>query len=307
MNKYYVPNKPDKRLKDALIVWNRGENCNFVPNKDNLKEEEALEKYILKGWLPEKPFISKNNKITAFGSCFAYYVADYLGKNGYNVGFEKDKNIPYIISFGSELVNTYSIVQQFSWVWDDLEFAEPLWHTKNKEILAYEPVTKKHTKEHLDNTDIFIITIGLSEIWYNKETGEVFWRAIPNFQFDEKKHGFRIATYQENVNNLNTIVKLIKKHRPTASIIFTLSPIPLFATFRPISCITANCVSKSILRASIDEVVCSYGKQNNVFYWPSYEIVKDFLEDPFGDDPVHVKLEVVDFIMDAFKRHYLMG
>ena len=39
------------------------------------------EKYILTGFVPEKPFIEKTNNITALGSCFAEEIVKYLSSN----------------------------------------------------------------------------------------------------------------------------------------------------------------------------------------------------------------------------------
>lgn len=297
--------KPHGMVIDTMEAWHRGENCHFLPDLENLSEPNALEKYVLFGWLPDKPFIQKHHKITAFGSCFASYIMDYLKKHRYVESNPNDNS--YVVRFNDEIVNTFAVAQQFEWAWEDREFSEKLWYTRKKDILTYDDGVKKATRDLFNQTDLFIITIGLSEVWYNKETGEVFWKAIVKKHFDPNKHGFKLTTYQENVDNLKIVVNLIKKHRPSASIVFTLSPIPLVATFRPVSCITANSVSKSILRSALDEVVCHYGKENNVYYWPGYEIIKDFEPTPFGTkDPIHPRLEVIDYIMEAFSKYYVI-
>ena len=55
-----------KQGKDILRVanetWYRGDTCNFIANKVNLQEERALDKYVLYGWMPDKPFIDKKTK-----------------------------------------------------------------------------------------------------------------------------------------------------------------------------------------------------------------------------------------------------
>ncbi|SIR27785.1 GSCFA family protein [Rhizobium sp. RU35A] len=82
-----------------------------------------------------------------------------------------------------------------------------------------------------------------------------------------------------------------------------MSPIPLMATFRPISCLTANSVSKSILRSAVDEMIRE-STDSRLHYFPSYEIVKDFFADPFEADNRHPRAEVIDFIMNTFERHF---
>jgi hypothetical protein len=154
-------------------------------------------------------------------------------------------------------------------------------------------------------TRVFILTLGLSEIWFDKVSGRAFWRAIPMHLFDESRHAFRVSTVAENLANLAEISDLVERHVPGATIVFTLSPIPLMATFRPISCITANSASKAILRVAIDELMRQ--QRPRIHYFPSYEIVKDVYVDAFQDDYRHLKPAVIDFIMSTFARHYCVA
>ena len=68
------------------------------------------------------------------------------------------------------------------------------------------------------------------------------------------------------------MVDLVRQVNPNAPIVITLSPVPLEATFRDISCMTADSVSKSVLRVAIDQVMGEH--RPNVCYWPSFEIVR---------------------------------
>lgn len=118
---------------------------------------------------------------------------------------------------------------------------------------------------------MFIITFGLSEIWYDETTGEVFWRAVPTENFDATRHKFRVATQAENLRTMQAIYSLIRKHRPDAPIVFTLSPVPLTATFRPISAVVASAASKASLRGALDEFFAD-SMAHGAFYFPSYEL-----------------------------------
>jgi len=285
----------------------RGKTCNFHPRKENLKEKNALYKYVLQGWLPEKPFISKKMRITTFGSCFADYVSVYLRNQGYNIG-DKDTHHynSHIIKFSDGIVNTFALLQQFQWVYENKNFSQNLWYGGKGEFAEVNEKIRKTTKEIFEKTDVFIITLGLSEVWYNKLTGEIMWRAVPKEMFDEKIHGFRMATFTENYHNLEKIYNIIRKYRGNIPIIFTLSPVPLVATFRPVSCLSANSVSKALLRASVDEFYRNFETDEKLFYFPSYEIVKDFISNPYQKDNRHVKEEVVETIMDAFGEGFLV-
>ena len=81
-----------------------------------------------------------------------------------------------------------------------------------------------------------------------------------------------MSTTAENSDNLARIRELIRDVKPTAPIIFTLSPVPLMATFRPVSCVTASSVSKAILRVSIDELMRTFSADDRLLYLQSYGI-----------------------------------
>jgi len=282
--------------------WFRGETMNFIPSKLNLTEEGAIEKYVLHGWLPEAPLIGPGTNVTAFGSCFAQYIRKHLkGRSILTHDIEDHQPLP-IINNGEAISTTFAILQQFKWAWENAHF-DGLWHDKGVNLITPTEEMRLATKTIFDKTDVFILTLGLSEVWYDKRTWNVFWRTIPKENYDPLIHGFRVSTVEENRGNLVKVVRLVQKYNPNAKIIFTLSPVPLNATFRPVSCITANSVSKAILRASVDEVMRM--NQTGVYYWPAYEIVTSFFADSYREDNRHPKDEVIQFILDTFSKHYV--
>lgn len=288
--------------------WYRGEHVNYMPTRTNLFEREAIDKYILQGWCPPTPFITRDDRITAFGSCFAANVSEYLAQRGYNVFNQTSASAAaYVIRCGEGMVNTFAVSQQFQWAYGEREFDEALWYDKSGAEASYDEAIRERTRKIFNSTDVFIITLGLSEVWYNKTSGEVFWRAIPRSKFDATRHGFKVSTVAENIENLETIYRIIRAKRPQASVIFTLSPVPLTATFRPVSCITANTVSKSVLRVALDEFCRAHSDQQGLFYFPSFEITKEYFRDSYRGDNRHVRADVIKQIMRTFAKHYLIS
>ncbi len=260
---------------------------------------------ILDGWAPSEPIITSDSKITAFGSCFAANISDWLARRNFRVLTRDDARAnAYVIAMGEGMVNSFAILQQFEWAWENKIFDQPLWHGYKAEDFGYDESVRLQTKEIFDETDVFILTFGLSEIWYDEPTGNVFWRTIPKDVYDPNRHKFRVSTVEENSSNIREIYKLIRRHRPNAKIIMTLSPIPLIASFRDVSCISANSVSKSILRVSLDEVITEFRDEGYLNYWPSYEIVMDVFRQPFMSDNRHPKREVLDFVMTLFEHSW---
>jgi hypothetical protein len=297
---------PEGQIKKEIgSSFFRGENCNFNPYKKDFENADFLESFLLKGWLPEKPFITKSTKITAFGSCFATHLTTYLTNIGYSLSKERDPEV-YISSMGEGLVNTYALRQQFEWALCNERPPENLWHGFRAEEFGYRDEVRERTRKIFLETDFFLITLGLSEIWYDEVTGGVFWRAVPKRFYDPARHKFRVCSFDETKRNIRRISDLIFKHVPRARILFTLSPIPLAATFRPTSCMTANSASKAILRAALDEFYRDHTELLNkkLFYFPGYEVMAELFPNKFVDDNRHPHDEIILFIMKLFEAVY---
>jgi hypothetical protein len=302
-NEKFIKFDIDGHKQVGHYTWFRGENANFNPQYANLHAADSALKFIVKGWEPEEALITKETKVVAFGSCFASNITKWLARRNYSVLTDKEesKSSSYVVRFGEGMVNTFVIRQQFEWAFEGKKFEEALWHGYDAQEFGYDEGVRLETAALFNSADVFIITLGLSEIWYDEVTGGVFWRAVPSKKFDASRHKFRVSSVEENKANIRAIIDLIRKHRPDAKIVFTLSPIPLVATFRANSCITANSVSKAILRSALDEVIREQPDKNVVHYWPSYEIVLDLFDNAWVDDRRHVKGEILDFVMTLFE------
>ena len=294
----------------AHRTWYRGDACNYNPSLENMIGVDAVQDHVLAGWAPSGPLISGQTNTMAFGSCFARHIGDWLSRRDYAVVNRKDGKWgeTYIARFGEGMVNSHAILQQFEWALEGKAFAEELWHDQSALPQNFDEDIRADTKEAMLASDVFIITLGLSEVWSDKATGDVFWRAVPQDLFDPERHEFRVSSHAENLENLRRIHRLIRSHKPEAKVIFTLSPVPLVATFRPVSCITANTASKAILRAALDEFLRETQPGDpNLFYWPSYEIIMDVFAKRWSDDRRHIKTRILDYVMVLFEHIWCTG
>lgn len=300
---YKLINHDAQKEDNQHSDWFRGRKPNKNPDATQMTPATAAADSVISGWAPDAPAIGKDTKITAFGSCFAANISRWLGRRNYRVSTnDPDSQEAYVVRIGEGMVNSFVIRQQFEWAWENRSFEESLWHGYDKEVYGYDENVRLQTKGLFDATDVFILTFGLSEVWYDAETENVFWRSVPKQHFDPERHLFRVSTVEENRDNIAAIYALIRKHRPDAKIIMTLSPVPLIATFREESCITANSVSKSILRVAIDDVMRAHKDEGHLFYWPSFELVMDVFKGPYKEDRRHIKEPVLDFIMTQFEH-----
>jgi len=296
-----------KSAQKAHHTWFRGDHCNYIPKDSDLLTVDGVKRFVIGSLAPEKPCIDPQTKIVAFGSCFAANITKWLSRRKFNVLTSKDGDSAetYLVRCGEGMVNSFVIRQQFEWALTGKVFSEPLWHGYDAEEFGYDEQIRNLTQKLFSSADVFIITLGLSEIWYDEVTGGVFWRAVPQDKHDPSRHKFRVSSVDENRDNLIAIVKLIRQVRPEAKIIFTLSPIPLVATFRDAPCIVANSVSKAILRTAVDEVIRSM-PSDEIYYWPSYEIVREVFWSPWRERR-HVEDAVLDFIMMMFEEVWCTG
>ncbi|MGH6925416.1 MAG: GSCFA domain-containing protein [Propylenella sp.] len=283
----------------------RGANCNFNPYLKDHTRERFLENFLLKGLLPREPQIFRDTKVTAFGSCFAENITRYLSGLGFSLSKQRNPDI-YISSMGEGLVNVHALAQQFEWALENVAPPENLWHGYRAEEFGYDEEVRAKTAEAFRTTEFFIITLGLSEIWYDEHTGGVFWRAVPLEHYDPARHKFRVCSFAESKALIERIHSIVRRHVPRAKLLFTLSPIPLAATFRPIGCIAANSASKAILRAALDEFLRDHADELNetLFYFPSYEIITDLFFRRHEPDGRHVRPPILHFVMQLFEAAY---
>lgn len=280
----------------ANYSFYRGEHTTFYPTDDDFNGPEIIN--ILSKGMPDKPIIDLDTNIVAFGSCFAEHIGAYLNESGFKVATKQD-SIAHISRMGDGIVNTFAVLQQFQWAWQGISPKVELWHGYDAKALGYDEEIRLATRAMLDRTDVFIITLGLSEIWYDEPTGEVFWRAVPADKFDPARHKFRTATVQENTDNLRHMLALIREYRPDAKVVLTLSPIPLTATFRPMSAMVANGYSKASLRCAIEDVV-----GEGVYYFPAFEMVQSCFHHQYMEDRRHIHTHAIRFMMAMFTKYF---
>lgn len=153
---------------------------------------------------------------------------------------------------------------------------------------------------------VVIITLGLSEVWYDRETGQVLnfaplremWSAFPG------RFQFLVATCGETLRELNAITTILSRHcADDFQIVVTVSPIPLLATFRETDIVVANAASKAILRAAVDQWSNEHA---NVHYFPSYEmILNSSSKGMWLDDFRHCTIDSIKRVMEIFLTEFV--
>lgn len=288
--------------------WYIDPNIKFFPKKkeqfDDL--EKLAEEYVFDTYGPEVPILSADDKVVTMGSCFADRLRNWLKRNKKNANY---------IAVPEGLNNSFAVRQYLEWALTGDRSTDAYWYDNDKDVGAfkYEPKEEQEKLlEHFKETKAIVVTFGLGEVWKDKSTDMVYWRGVPASEYDPSRHVCVTSTVQENVDNFDKIVSLIKTYAGNDKvIIFTLSPVPLNATFTNRPTIVSDCVSKSILRVALDEFFRKT-KYNDVYYWPSFEMVRwvgahTSIPTLYEDNTTrHVSNKVVEIIIKNFVKRFFL-
>ncbi|MBK1706875.1 GSCFA domain-containing protein [Halochromatium glycolicum] len=262
------------------------------------------------------PLFDKNTPIGSMGSCFAREIKSHLQESGYNyVHYGEGPRAAHGSAPWERVYNTACIRQEVERAFglfdpDPVADSEGRMHdlhrmktvfNSSEEATATIAQYKQQARAALMDSDVFIITLGLSEVWYDQKTNRVFAQVPPKSAYVAERHAFRLLTPDENVVNVRTAIELLRQHNPHVQVILTVSPVPLRATFFNRSVVVSNHVSKSTLLYTAHAIT---QELDGVHYFPSYEITHHLVEEPFDWDSRHVTKAAVDMIMDLFHRTF---
>ena len=215
--------------------------------------------FIFNGpFYPEKPVFDETSGIITMGSCFAQRIREWIKRRG---------NAAEFVHVPTGLNNSFAIRQYVEWVMTGNRSQDAYWYD-DPTGLWVPPEEQQKAKAAFEAAKGFVITFGLAEVWRDKDTGGVFWRGIPNEIFNAEKHECVVSKVSENVENMKRIHELLGGK----TLIYTLSPIPLKATFLERPAFISDCVSKSTLRVALEEFFNT--KPDNAFYWPAFEFFR---------------------------------
>jgi len=169
-------------------------------------------------------------------------------------------------------------------------FAESL-----PELTAVSQAITEKIKEGAVKAHVFIITLGMSEIWCDRASSLAICTGYGG-SADEHLCEFYDMTVDDTRAELARAVEAIRRLNNSAPIVFSVSPVPLRRTFKDESVVTANMLSKAKQRVAVDEVVRSY---DDVHYFPSYELLMDG-GGQFLEDGRHVAIPTVQYIVGTF-------
>lgn len=275
--------------------------------------------------------IKPEDTIFAIGSCFARNVEKSLESVGKRVLSREFELGPIGESIGdaANFFNKYSIqsvTNEIRWALERDTFpGADLFYEIGKESYSdcqlgtakldfpiEEILDFRHryldAMQQVATADVVILTLGYVETWYDRKLGLYLNVAppMPMLKTEPDRFEFRVLSYSDVLEGLNDFFNLLQKHgKPGQKMLFTVSPVPLLATFRDMDVLVANAYSKSVQRAALDEFLLN---KTGADYFPSYEFVT--LSNPSvawsRGDFRHVSPDVVHRIMENVLSNYVV-
>ncbi len=303
----------------------------FAPRAFWRKAVGELSPFAIGGlWQPKFPVRPQHRIVTA-GSCFAQHIGKALKARGYRwldaepapslMKPEDAQSFNYgIFSFRTGNIYTTRMLRQWmeqafgaapvpGEVWQrDGRFFDPMrpaiepgGFASRAELNAARRATHAAIRRAVEEADLFVFTLGLTESWANRETG-LEYASCPGTAagtYDEGKHVFVNHRPAAIEADLKAALEIMRAANPALRVLLTVSPVPLTATASGGHVLPATTWSKSALRAVAGMVAEDH---DFVDYFPSYEIITApaFRGMFYAPNQRSVIPEGVDFVMRSF-------
>lgn len=265
--------------------------------------------------------VDRSTRIASAGSCFARRIATALSEAGYTY-YLTEPGGPYSARYG-DIYTTLQLAQLArrcigAYVPEERPWSargrwyDPLRARAHPEGFATVEELESERNRHLaavrkllEESEVFIFTLGLTEVWCSRAYGTAF-PLCPGAgigTFDDARYEFRNLTVDENVRYFDEFLEIAWSLNPALRVILTVSPVPLAATMEPHGVIQSTTYSKSVLRVAAELL---RRKHALVEYFAAYEIVTSSAtaQDYFDADRREVIDPGVSRVMDSFFRWF---
>ncbi|WP_421863197.1 GSCFA domain-containing protein [Parvibaculum sp.] len=309
-----------------------------VPGHQIWRNEPGIYDGSLLDPVLDAPFrIGRDDRIVTAGSCFAQHVGRSLQESGFthHVTEKAHSIIPEDIArkhnygmFAARYGNIYTarqLKQLLQRAYGEFASLVQAWEISGEDGIVdpFRPRIQpggflsaaeldadrryhfRCVRRAVEEMDIFVFTLGLTEAWVDSRDGTVFPLApgVDGGVYDEGE--FRFVNFNENetYEDLKFALNFIRSINPAVKIILTVSPVPLNATYENRHVLVSTVWSKAVLRIAAERATRELA---DCVYFPSYEIVTSphVRGRYFEEDCREVTMEGVRHVMDLFLKHY---
>ncbi|GAB1308438.1 GSCFA domain-containing protein [Urechidicola sp. KH5] len=251
----------------------------------------------------ERNQIDYNSEVLLLGSCFSENIGSKLEYFKFNTSLN-----PFGIMFHPKAIESYvtNVANERTYSEADIFDLNEQWHcfeahstlsSINKNLLLNNLNTGIRTGfSSINSASHIIITLGTAWVYRHIASDTVVANC---HKVPQKKFLKELMTVDEIEASLQNIICLIKNINKDVHIVFTLSPIRHIKDG-----VEENSVSKAYLRSAIAQIT---DKRNQVYYYPSFEIMMDDLRDYrfYKEDLIHPSAMAIDYIWDHFSQSWI--
>ena len=241
--------------------------------------------------------MTRSDKISILGSCFANSIGEKLIKEGYDVCLNPFGTLYNPVSIANSIARLDSAIpfrpeecvemganagRICSW-WHHTSFAR----VDGRDFLENANAALARASAAWKESNVAIITLGTARVWKLVSSGEVVSNCL--------KRPSREFTHEMlSVTQVSAVIGSIVRKHPDKEFIFTVSPIRHMGEGAHL-----NTLSKATLHLGLEDVLG--GKAS---YFPAYEILIDELRDYrfYAEDGSHPSKEAVDIICNRFMQ-----
>ena len=241
--------------------------------------------------------IDYNSKLLTLGSCFSENIGSKLN----HFKFQATQN-PFGILFHPKAIENFitNALNKKIYLSEDLIFQNEVWHsfdahsslssTDEKVILNNLNAAIVNTNKNLKEASHIIITLGTSWVYRFTQTNTIVANC---HKIPQKKFIKELLNVTEITEILEAIIILLKSVNKEIHITFTVSPVRHLKDG-----FIENTQSKAHLIAAIHTIL----NEQNVSYFPSYEIMMDELRDYrfYAEDMIHPNKTAINYIWGKF-------
>lgn len=246
------------------------------------------------------PFsIDYSTPLLMLGSCFTDNIGNILA----------DRKFPVLVNPFGVVYNPISVALVLNRIADGTPYTESdilkrngIWfsfdhHTtfsSHSQAQCLQNINTSLAQAHSlwNKADRLIVTFGTARVYRYNETN----RPVANcHKIPAREFTHQLLTVNSIVEEWNDLLKKQLACKPNLKVLFTVSPVRHWKDGA-----AGNQISKSTLLLAISQLVSMF--PDNVFYFPSYEIMMDDLRDYrfYNDDMLHPNSQAISYIWSRF-------
>lgn len=251
----------------------------------------------------ERNQIDYDSKLMLIGSCFSENISKKLSY----FKFDTTSN-PFGILFNPIAIEQLitKAINQKTYSEKDIFYLNERWHCfdahsdlssiDKNELLRNLNSQIQATYNRLKECSHLIITLGTAWTYRSIEQNIIVGNC---HKVPQKKFLKELISVEDVVASLNNITNRLKDVNPNATIIFTVSPVRHLKDG-----FVENMQSKSHLLSAIHKTISD---KNQLYYFPSYEIMQDDLRDYrfYNSDMVHPNETAINYIWEHFQQVWI--